>query len=385
MRLNRIFFLMAGLVSLSPVQAEDLSYPFDAVLLGDSISTGGGTHPALKFDTDNLWEVFNGRISAAPDIAHYSPENQALFSGGSLPAPRRLWPTMREFFGGPDWVYRHLLATLSQKYLDTEEYSWGYLTAKQLGMNPARLAMAAEDGARMASMPRQIDRILQAGSGRLPANIFVFYTGNDLCGLDPSLMTTAADYAQHLERGLMYLARAHAGSGDMSVLNVWVLSFMSMGQLLDSRDILDKKIFAFGRETTCAALRKAGYRPETPGLATKVPPDAWYFAMAMPPNPAAFCPTVFMPDRFAGHSVSTLANRIRDYREAEAKVVAAFHKLSEKNPAGPHSRIRLRHLKATAGLQFSAEEVGEDCFHLSLRGQEKVAKAVADEIRSVSQ
>lgn len=375
-----VFSALFSFAFFSAPMAATTDGPFDAVIIGDSLSTGGGSHPALRYDTDLLWDVFNGRVDISAASSNLSPRYQEMLPGPVLARPQRLWPTMREFFGGPDWVYRHLLSTLSQKYLDTEEYSWGYLAARELGVEPERLAIAAEDGARIAAMPRQIDRTLAVTGGRLPSKVFIFFSGNDLCGIEPSLMTTAGDFAIHLNRGLEYLARAAREQG---VIDVYLLSFMSMGQLLDSQEILTKKIVAFGQETTCAELRKSGYRPKQP-VATKVPVDAWYFSMAMPPNPAAFCPTVFAPQRFAGHTISTLANRIREYRVAEKKVVDEFVKLSKEKPESPQARLRLHYVTATAGLSFSADEVGEDCFHLSLRGQEKVAQAVVSELSALS-
>jgi lysophospholipase L1-like esterase len=353
----------------------------DAAILGDSISTGGGSHPALKYDVEALWDVFNNKVSVRAEKTHLNEYYQGKFATTELTPPLRLWPTMREFFGGPDWVYRNLLGFFSRKFLDSEEYSWGYLAASELGIDASRLAIAADDGARVANMPRQIDRVLQFTGGKLPPKIFIFYTGNDLCGMDPSLMTTAADYKTHLMRGLTYLARNSGKTKDEIPTDVYLMSYMSLVQLLDDQPILDKKIVAFGKETTCAGLRKDGYRSADPAYSPKIPPEAWYFAMAMPPNPAAFCPTLFAPQKFVNHSLSDLANRIREYRQAETEVVAEFNKAAEQEL---FKSLKLHHIVSTAGLKFTPEEVGEDCFHLSLRGQEKLARSVAEEISKKS-
>ncbi len=353
---------------------------FEAAILGDSISTGGGSHPVLKYDVEALWDVFNNKISTKTERGQLNEYNQGKFTAPDLVAPVRLWPTMREFFGGPDWVYRNLLGFFSRKFLDSEEYSWGYLAANDLGIDVTRLAIAADDGARVANMPRQIDRVLQNTGGKLPPKVFIFYTGNDLCGMDPSLMTSTADYKTHLMRGLTYLARNSGKTKDETPTEVYLMSYMSLVQLLDDQQILDKKITAFGKETTCAGLRKDGYRSADPAYSPKIPPEAWYFAMAMPPNPAAFCPTLFAPQKFANHSLSDLANRIREFRQAEADVVSEFNKAAEQEP---FKSLRLQHIIGTASLKFTPEEVGEDCFHLSLRGQEKLARSVADEISSI--
>jgi len=352
----------------------------EAAILGDSISTGGGSHPALKYDVETLWDVFNNRASVKTERAHLNEYYQGKFSSAELIAPIRLWPTMREFFGGPDWVYRNLLGFLSRKFLDAEEYSWGYLAAPDLGIDVTRLAIAADDGARVANMPRQIDRVLERAGGALPPKVFIFYTGNDLCGMDPSLMTSASSYKTHLMRGLTYLSRNSGKTRDEKPTDVYLISYMSLVQLLDDQQILEKKIVAFGKETTCAELREDGYRSADQTYKPNIPPEAWYFAMAMPPNPAAFCPTLFAPQKFRNHTLSDLANRIREYRRVEAEVVAEFDKAAEQEL---FKSLRLHHIVGTAGLKFTPEEVADDCFHLSLRGQEKLARSVADEISNI--
>ncbi len=375
----RLIFALAAVLFFAGALSFGQNPAFDAAILGDSISTGAGSHPVLKYDVEALWDVFNNKVSTKTERSHLNEYYQGKFSASDLVAPVRLWPTMREYFGGPDWVYRNLLGFFSRKFLDAEEYSWGYLAAQDLGIDVTRLAIAADDGARVANMPRQIDRVLQNTGGKLPAKVFIFYTGNDLCGMDPSLMTSSTDYKTHLMRGLTYMARNSGKTKGEVPTDVYLMSYMSLVQLLDDQMILDKKIVAFGKETTCAALRKDGYRSADPGYNPKLPPEAWYFAMAMPPNPAAFCPTLFAPQKFADHSLSDLANRIREFRLAESEVVAEFNKAAEQEL---FKSLRLHHIVSTAGLKFTPEEVGEDCFHLSLRGQEKLARSVSDEITS---
>ena len=376
----RLIFALVFALILENAFSYGQSPTFEAAILGDSISTGGGSHPVLKYDVEALWDVFNNKVSTKTERGHLNEYFQGKFTAPDLVAPVRLWPTMREFFGGPDWLYRNLLGFLSRKFLDSEEYSWGYLAANELGIDVTRLAIAADDGARVVNMPRQIDRVLQNTGGKLPPKVFIFYTGNDLCGMDPSLMTSTAEYKTHLMRGLTYLSRNSGKAKDETPTEVYLLSYMSLVQLLDDQKILDKKITAFGKETTCAGLRKDGYRSADPAYSPKIPPEAWYFAMAMPPNPAAFCPTLFAPQKFANHSISDLANRIREYRQVEAEVVAEFNKASDQEL---FKSLRLHHIVGTASLKFAPEEVGEDCFHLSLRGQEKLARSVADEISTI--
>lgn len=349
-----------------PVKAGAAS----AAILGDSLATGAATHPALAFDGKALWEVFSGATPVRPTRLDL-PQDLGFLLADPLSPPRRLWPTTREFFGGPDWVYRNALQTVSRAYLDTEEYSWGYLTARGLGVAPDRILVAAENGARVEVMPRHVDRVLEANGGVLPDVVLVLYTGNDLCGLTLDQVTPADEFEAGLSNGFSYLVR-NGLTGERGT-DVYLLSYLGILQLLHDQAILGKSVRAFGGEMSCKELRESGYRPRDPAYDPKLPPEAWYFGVVMPPNPAAFCPTLFGgggDDR--EETVSVLANRIREYREREVRVVEA----ARREAASSQANIRFHHIGATADLVFGAADIAEDCFHLSPSGQAKVARAV---------
>jgi hypothetical protein len=349
-------------------------------ILGDSLSTGAATHPALEFDTLNLWRVFTGALPVAPRRGDL-PADLAATLGDPLPPPQRLWPSAREFFGGPDWVWRNTLQTLSRAYLDTAEYSWGYMLGAALGVPPRQIALAGEDGARVQNISRHMDRVLDASGGVLPRRVAILYTGNDLCGAAINQTTPAADFASDLASGLGYLARN--GRPGAQGTDVYVLSYLSVLQLLTSDSILDKKVRAFGGEMSCRALREAGYRAPEPasGAAAVVetlPADAWWFQAFMPPSPAAFCQTLFSPvGPEREQTLNALANRIRDYRERQQEVVR-----SVGDRLGSASGIRFHYLAGTADVTFTGDDVALDCFHLSVAGQAKIARAALAGIRA---
>lgn len=350
--------------------AQDGSRGPAIAILGDSLATGAATHPALAFDGKALWNVFSGVQSVRP-VRTDLPEDLGFLLAEPLAAPRRLWPTSREFFGGPDWVYRNALQTVSRAYLDTEEYSWGYLAARGLGIAPEGILIAAENGARVENMPRHVDRVLAVNDGALPERMLVMYTGNDLCGMTLGQVTTPDDFESALNTGFTYMlrnGRPAAGGTD-----VYLLSYLGILQLLHDEAILGKSISAFGVATTCRELRASGYRSKDPAYDPNLPPEAWYFGAVMPPNPAAFCPTLFGnvgEDR--EETVSVLANRIREFREREVRAVDSARRRAEE--AGVS--VRFHHVTSTADLIFSGPDIAQDCFHLSPLGQAKVARAV---------
>lgn len=335
-------------------------------VFGDSLSTGAATHPALTFDAPDLWKVFSGETDVAT----------------GKPPPRRLWPAPTEFLGGADWAFRNMMQGLSRHYLDSEEYSWGYQLAETLGVPAGDLIVAGEDGARTQDLTRHADRLRTALGAKLPEKVFVFYTGNDLCGPTAAFTTSAEDYREGLRRGLLRLtggAEAAPGGTD-----VYLPGFLSVLQIVDGDAILAKTVKAFGKETTCRELRKAAFRPTDARYDPGLPPEAWYFSMFMPPNPAAYCQTLFGEAGAAGvdakqreETVGALANRIRDYRDAQRSVV------KELGPELEKAGVRLRYVAATEGLLFAGDDIAGDCFHLSRAGQAKVAGAIAQGLKGL--
>lgn len=366
--------------SHAPAQTGAPTAVVEMAVLGDSLSTGAATHPALRFDTRDLWAVFNGERSVAPTLADLPADFRPVVPA-DFAAPGRLWPSPREFMGGPDWVWRNALGSLSRAFLDTEQYSWGYLLAAGLAVPPERLAIAGEDGARVAAMPRQLDRLLDATGGVLPKRTFLLYTGNDLCGQTLELTTTPEDFAKGLETGIRY-ALVNGTPAATVGSDIYVLSYLAVLQLLHDDAILKKKVYAHGKELTCKELREQSFAAQAGAAAAVVeapaggvPPPA-LFAWFMPPNPSAFCPTLFGGAEAVGAKssdevIGALANRIRAYREQEEKVVAKLQ--AEAVAAG--QAIRVQYLKGSGLVAFTPDDIAGDCFHLSASGQAKVARA----------
>jgi hypothetical protein len=360
--------LVVGLF-LSPLAEgkSGASRIYDVAILGDSLSTGAGSHPALEFDSQSLWKVFTNETSIAPQISDI-PEPERFGLEDDFSPPVRLWPSRREFRGGFDWVFRNLMSALSQRYLNTEEYSWGYLVGRALGVPSSKILIAAQDGARTMAIPRQIDRVLSATGGVYPAKIFLFFTGNDLCGPTLSMVTRKDDYGEQLKSGLEYLYRN--GRPAAGGTEIHLVGFLGILQLLHADTILDQPVRAFGEMTTCRELRKKNYTPEEPKLNPDLPPEAWYFSMVMPPNPSAYCPTLF--GRGIGGSkenIGDLANRIRDFREIQKNMPKQF---ADRGDSG----FRLHYVETTTKLVFSGKDVAGDCFHLNAHGQSRVAATV---------
>ncbi len=346
-------------------------------ILGDSLGTGGAAHPDLHFDSQVLYEIFSGRKTLVPrpeDLLTLRQEG-VLSSDQSLVTPTRLEISRREFDGSINWVGKHTLNAFSRQYLDFEEYSWGNLLGLSLKIPPPQIEIAAEDGARMKAVHRQLDRLLDQNA-QLPEHVFLFFTGNDVCGPSGDFVTTAEDYGLQLQRGLRYLARN--GKPGASGTHVWVMDPVGVMQLVTSDAIQNKSVKAHGRTMTCRELQK-GLGPkleETLAAGDLQQPEKVYFLQMFPRSPADYCPTVFGRgfDREPQDVQQMIANRIRDYRREIQDSVVVLREQGKKDPR--FAGFSFHHVPDTGLLVFGPDDIAEDCFHLALRGQLKVAKAV---------
>ncbi|MEZ4743644.1 MAG: hypothetical protein R3B45_14565 [Bdellovibrionota bacterium] len=344
-------------------------------ILGDSLATGAATHPAMVFDPAVMWNIFNNKTSIKPNSSQKLLKKYQINEDPKPPI--LLKKNIREYSGALDWLVFNTIQFISERYLNVEQYSWGYLLGRSIGVAPERIYIAAENGARITSISRQMDRVLDYLDGNLPNKIMIFYTGNDLCAPTPELTTSEEDYRNALYAGLNYISTN--GNPPIDGAEVSVVGFLGILQLLGQEKILEKQIRAFGKNTTCRKLREQGYLPnlENQSDSTSLSLDMQLFSQIMPPNPARMCPTLFSPPSVVKEHINFLANRIRKYREIAKEVVDEMNKniaIQDK------SNIQFRYIDATEKIYFDPEDIAGDCFHLTVNGQAKIADAVLTDV-----
>ena len=337
-------------------------------VLGDSISTGAVAHPDLSYNQDSLWNIFRGKRSVKPDLDYYNSVTGQTVS--QLVPPTRLWPGVREYDSSAHWLGLHLLQSVSRTYLDTEQYSWAYQLASQQGVPPENLLIAAQDGARMRDAIVQIDRVLDHTGGIIPEHVYLFFTGNDLCGPTLDFVTDSERYKSALRSALLYLQKNGRVDGNATLT---VVEFLGVLQITNSPEIMAKKIPAQDQETTCGEIANAKKKAGEPATTTD---DSLKMLLGLlPSSPAAMCPTLYgknLDFREKDQSVM-LANRVRSYRKVSREVVVELGQSMEK------SGIKLRYAEKSGQLVFRAEDIANDCFHLSLKGQKRLAEAVGSD------
>lgn len=353
-------------------------------------------------------DVFKQLVSVQPEK---TPEVSTFLGPLSLGAPDNLWYSEREFRGGMDWVFRHFFKRLSDEYLNTGEYSWGYLAARKSGFSPENILIAGENGARMADLSRQADRVLDATKNQLPEKIYILFSGNDLCASHIKLLTPPDSYKKSLLEGLKYLYRN--GEPAPNGTEIIVVGFLGVTQLLVSDDILDRKVLAFGEQMTCRELRARNYQSPLLDPAKARNEETVYFSHMMPPNPSGYCPTLFAlpmlargevglfsgaadtkpdqnqstkknePWKLSGRTkarvdemVSLLSGRVRQFRTVSVEAVREV--LDWAREQYPAKNMKVSYLYDTEKLVFEADDIAQDCFHLSPKGHIKIAEKVLD-------
>lgn len=379
-------------------------------VLGDSLSTGAAAHPALMLDTNALWKVFQNPQLLAPRpehlnqnlpwIAALTPETAEENGVSPLKPPQKAWPTIRELTHGIDYTFLNFVNALSQAFLNLEEYSWSYQLAPTLAVAPEQVIIAAENGAKAISLNRQIDRLVAANQGTLTDIVFIFFTGNDICGPTPESITPAPAYADTILGGLEYLARQKRPE---TGVKVYVLSYLNITQISTRREILDKKLEAFGVSHTCQSLHAQGFKPTpdqlqgmheefvkkltTPSSADQSSPQPpypawwpWLFVQLMPPSPADMCPNLFAYGEeplTKEKNLSMVANQVREYRQLTKEAIEGFRK---KNPE-LIPQIDVSWVDGLEELLFDDSDIANDCFHLSGKGQGKLALKIFERIQ----
>ena len=353
-------------------------------ILGDSISTGAVAHPMLRFDRTVLLDIFTGKTPLVADEKMRLQITQSGFSSAAAEgSPVRLLPSSREADSGAmSWAMHHAILSFTHHYIDAEELSWGYFVGRSTNIAPSNILLAAEDGARMAAGSRQVDRVLDQTGGRLPRHIFLFFTGNDLCTSTMESVTTAEDYGKYLMQTLLYLLRNGKVGEDGA--DIWIMDPVGVLQLVQSESIQNKVVEAHGKKMRCAELQTyvGDVQRMDPDEVKRYSPVASVFVSQFPRSPAYYCPTVMglSLDGQGKANQTILANRLRSFREEITGAVSQLKKHDlYKKEAG---NVRVHEITDTGKMFFTADDIANDCFHLSLTGQLKIARIVAEEMKS---
>jgi len=371
--------LLILLVAQSAVASPVIAF------VGDSITAGAVVNPRVKFETSSLWSVLKDH-PPVEDLRLTLRQPEVWKTNYPMSKPKVLLSGPREYQGSAIWFGERLLELASWAFLNNPEYSWAHLMGRRLGYESENIIIAAENGAKSHHLVSQIARILKKNEMQAPEKLFVFYTGNDICSPFMQLITSNEVFRSNINEGLDYLFR-HGVFNESSSYEIVLMGFVNVSQLYTSDKIMNKKVQAHGKSVTCEKLKDE-------------PPTAWvmnqswqegsiwegpmiFNFLPFPKNQASYCPSLFgaaldsQDDKDKSYR-SLIANRVRDFRDTLKEISQARNRVLQNEKK---TNITLRYLNDTSKISFEADEMAEDCFHLSARGQERIAQAVWSELQ----
>ena len=152
---------------------------------------------------------------------------------------------------------------------------------------------------------------------------------------------------------------------------IHLVSHLAVAQLVTSPVISQKVVDAHGETTTCGELREKSFLPQNPEYYASISdPIVPLLSNFLPPNPSVLCATLFGKGENEG--IQKIATRIRAFNDILAKVTLE----SSQNPHYKKRNISFRYHKKPSEILFAADEIAGDCFHLSAKGQSRLADAM---------
>jgi hypothetical protein len=318
-------------------------------LVGDSSITGAASHPE-----------FHATIIGVLDSAmkHLNPKEEVL-------SPIRVMYTTEEF---KEAEHRgrafelNLQSDLSQK-IDTEEYSFGYMLGRTLGLSADQIVIAAQDGAKVSSMYKQMLRLLAVGSPTLPPLILVSYVANDLCSpkvFSESVEKFRTDYAKDVNFQFDRIAQMPPASGGT---RIFIIQPLDLANVLANPDLLSQKVpLESHKDVSCEELRSGKFGND--------------FTKLMQNSLRGQCSALFnLTDNPGRHLAQT-----RELQSIQTQVLReAIENFNNR------SDLRIKMILATSpqSIHFTAGDLANDCFHPSPKGAAKVATQLrANELKN---
>lgn len=365
----------------------DLQVKGPMAFLGDSLTTGAVSHPAQGLGRYKLLDLLRGKqpMTIPEDFAQIQTGlGLQTLDFDQHPYPRRMGPSLSSFSGPLYWVYRNLSHAISHHYLDMEPLSWAYALARQWQVTGTDVIIAANDGARATDAFGQARLLAALPAAEFPRTVFMFFSGNDLCAASRDQYTAAEDYGQDLSRALKLIDRMAADKGVPKVLVV-LLEPINVMQLVVNPSIQQKTVLVDERRYRCSEVQQpdfSGPRPTKESAAAKegvaAPKELrdqdrmlLNFKL-LPESPSRYCPGIFMTTEAGEANRAAAATLWSGYRAAIQKVAKTSWGLDH---------LQILPLGAAAQLLLTGDDIAEDCFHLSYRGQQRLAAQVTTALR----
>lgn len=321
--------------------------PVRMAILGDSTVTGAVTNPHLKAFVANAAGVFL--------INFLWPSHNS----GRIPMRRETY-SLKEYQEAGDKGERGFLVLESRgsRALDTPEYSWAYDLGVGLGFHPREMLMVAQDGQKVSSIARQLERVMGVTKTELPEMLLISYGLNDIChpndvGRETAVFKsrfkkTVANQIQEITKlkpngkGTVVFISAPLDATnlmDNDELMSQVISFEG-GSLLDLKDVV-----------TCSQIRdKTFVRQTWQGLQMRG--------------------LLIQECKGLRQDVENPKARVEKVRQLQGAQIEAWREvLGETQVPG----FKFILAESVRRIRFVAGDLANDCFHPSISAHKKIA------------
>jgi hypothetical protein len=343
-------------------------------IVGDSISTGALTGKGFTATSGALvGRTVRGHLEMAAPFA--TPGNTPVYNAYADPAEfnitRPVWPPTRLWMshGEPPHIFRRTGSDrLRMMIIDTEQYSWGYLLGRKLGVMPRHIYLAARHGGGARELQYQFAALQMRDPampamlpGHQPELVLVMMNLYEMCEFpggfeqDPHYRRAFLDtYAQEFRGG--FVAALEQIEPHPKGSAIVVMSPVDLLQSYRRDDLLDRRVPYEDAEVTCRDIRSGDLRPLR-----------WMgrdlFEMSN------ICRGVLGIPWHAGERLDAIESLAREMVDIQRRVTLEL-------AAHPPEGIRIAFIEETASIRFEAEDFAKDCWHPSLRGAEKIARTV---------
>ena len=333
----------------------------DLMLFGDVINTGAGANQQSELDLDRFWDVVTGKTSHAFPVSKIS----------LLP------DTSRELSNPLAFVLENFVDSVSAKYFNDEDATWVSQVGAEYGIAPENIYLAARNGERSLSAVKQIDRVLTKTSGVAPDVLAVYFSTNDVCAAMKQMIVDDKIYIALVSEALEYFfkqAKPKIPNG-----KILLPAPINLTQFVNEKTIQDKEVYAHGKQTSCKELRTVAFRASKDYSPENI--EVSPLINVVPPNPATYCATLFNPKIATKETVQAVATMTKSYRVQLKKLAS---EMSRKLKSGAYRDFQgwsVVYSASSSEIIFDPSEVSNDCFHLSAKGQSRLATSILKDMR----
>lgn len=379
--LTYVHLLFSGCGSQNPSDLSHLPDPINQgiAIIGDSLSTGAFSHPTMEYSAPLAAALLMGSEHLIPRLSElgasilerlrpYIHRDEYI-----LNPPTRIFASSEELEEGgmskklETWAFNY--TSSNHNNFDTPEYSWGYLVSRSLGATAKDIFFVAQDGNRVKDTKTQVARLLDRFPHELPGRIFMFWTGNDICAADLNRNPSAEDfdnYYNHLWSGIELMAD-HITKG--RIVKLHILGYLEVSQLVNSEDILSKKIKPYGAWTRGVGV--TGRSMTVNEFRSQPRKDGK--SIHMLPHPANMCKGILQTRATDTERIKNIKLYAELFRNATQEVIAKANNQFQ-------NKLLIQYVSSPSELKFGPADIANDGFHLSTWGQSYLAEAVLNEI-----